>query len=288
MPGASPSASPATGSHAQHEREQRAARRGRARPSELELAGRRSERQGSSDERRDPRADARRVGDRGDDRQMAEEGRRAGRRSTSRWSSSRPTRSASRCPRPSAGVLAEILVEDGSDVEVGAVIGRIEEGAGAAASPRRPKAGREGAGAGRGQRPARGGRRAGARDGAGRAQRPSGDGAAQAGPAARKLAAEKGIDLAEVPADRPQGQRHQGRRDRRPGRQGARRRRAAGAPPWSPHPAAEPAPAPRPARRPRGAGPDDPAPEADRRAAQGGAEHRRHADDLQRGRHERR
>ena len=36
-------------------------------------------------------------------------------------------------PAPSAGVLSEILVEVGSDVSVGAVIGRIEAGAAPAA-----------------------------------------------------------------------------------------------------------------------------------------------------------
>ena len=36
-------------------------------------------------------------------------------------------------------------------------------------------------------------------------QTAGGDGAAQAGPAARKLAAEKGIDLAAVPATGPKG-----------------------------------------------------------------------------------
>ena len=43
-------------------------------------------------------------------------------------------------PAPSAGVLSEILVEVGTDVEVGAVIGRIEAGAGAAAKPAAVKA----------------------------------------------------------------------------------------------------------------------------------------------------
>src|SRR5215217_2127523 len=38
-------------------------------------------------------------------------------------------------PAPSAGVLSEILVEVGTDVSVGSVIGRIEAGDGKAAAP---------------------------------------------------------------------------------------------------------------------------------------------------------
>ncbi len=38
-------------------------------------------------------------------------------------------------PAPDSGVLAEILVDEGADVEVGAVLGRIAAGAGAAAGP---------------------------------------------------------------------------------------------------------------------------------------------------------
>ena len=91
-------------------------------------------------------------------------------------------------PSPSAGVLSEILVEVGSDVSVGAVIGRIEAGeepAGKAARGSAPK-------------PT-------AAPAAAAPAAPPGDGAAQAGPAARKLAAEKGLDLAEVPATGPKG-----------------------------------------------------------------------------------
>jgi 2-oxoglutarate dehydrogenase E2 component (dihydrolipoamide succinyltransferase) len=91
-------------------------------------------------------------------------------------------------PAPSAGVLSEILVEVGSDVSVGAVIGRIEAGAAPAAKAApAPAAKAEPAPA-----PAA-------------APAPAGDGAAQAGPAARKLAAEKGVDLATVPPTGPKG-----------------------------------------------------------------------------------
>src|SRR5215475_5470274 len=38
-------------------------------------------------------------------------------------------------PAPAAGVLSDIAAKDGSTVAVGALLGRIEEGAGAAASP---------------------------------------------------------------------------------------------------------------------------------------------------------
>ena len=80
------------------------------------------------------------------------------------------------------------------------------------------------------------------------AARAGGDGAAQAGPAARKLAAEKGLDLAAVAGHRPQGQRHQGRRGRRPGRKAlaaaepaARRGRRSGRRQRRPRPPAPPA-----------------------------------------------
>ncbi len=43
-------------------------------------------------------------------------------------------------PAPAAGQLAEVLVAEGTDVEVGTVIGRIEEGAGAAAPEPKPAA----------------------------------------------------------------------------------------------------------------------------------------------------
>jgi 2-oxoglutarate dehydrogenase E2 component (dihydrolipoamide succinyltransferase) len=95
---------------------------------------------------------------------------------------------------PAAGVLSEILVEVGGDVAVGAVIGRIEAGgapaAKAAAAPK-PEAAAKAAPAPAAPAPA---------------DAPAaGDGAAQAGPAARKLAAEKGLDLATVAATGPKG-----------------------------------------------------------------------------------
>ena len=148
---------------------------------------------------------------------------------------------------PSAGVLAEILVEVGGDVAVGAVIGRIEAGEGKAAAPAKVEAP---AAKAAGPWPRAGPPADPRRPRLTRARRTApprrlrGDGAAQAGPAARKLAAEKGVDLAAVPADRPQGQRHQGRRGRRPVRRGPARR-------GSPRPAAAAEPAPAPAARGR-------------------------------------
>ena len=91
-------------------------------------------------------------------------------------------------PAPTAGVLSEILVEVGSDVSVGAVIGRIEAG-GAPAAKAAPAAAAKAEPA---PAPAP-------------AAAPAGDGAAQAGPAARKLAAEKGVDLATVAPTGPKG-----------------------------------------------------------------------------------
>jgi 2-oxoglutarate dehydrogenase E2 component (dihydrolipoamide succinyltransferase) len=109
-------------------------------------------------------------------------------------------------PAPTAGVLSEILVDVGNDVSVGAVIGRIEAGAAAAA----PKAAKEAAkeqalSEGDGppspmSAPARAMEKAEAQ------QAPRGDGgAAQAGPAARKIAEEKGVGLAAVAPSGPKG-----------------------------------------------------------------------------------
>ncbi len=93
-------------------------------------------------------------------------------------------------PAPAAGRLAEILVEEGTDVEVGTVLGRIEEGAaGEAASMS------EAAAAG-GAPPAA----------VAEAPEVAVSGApAGVGPAARKLAEEKGVDLAKVSGTGPKG-----------------------------------------------------------------------------------
>ncbi len=88
-------------------------------------------------------------------------------------------------PAPAAGRLAEILVEEGADVEVGTVIGRIEEGAAAEVQPAAAPAAEEAA--------------------------PAGEAAVaeaapvKAGPAARKRAAEAGVDLATIAGSGPKG-----------------------------------------------------------------------------------
>ena len=104
-------------------------------------------------------------------------------------------------PAPVAGVLAEISVEEGSDVEVGTVLGKIEEGAEAAAAAKGEKAAApEDEKEAKEEKPAVEPKPAAAAEPA-----KAGDGAAKAGPAARKLAAEKGLDLAEIPATGPKG-----------------------------------------------------------------------------------
>jgi 2-oxoglutarate dehydrogenase E2 component (dihydrolipoamide succinyltransferase) len=85
-------------------------------------------------------------------------------------------------PAPAAGVLAEVLVAAGSDVAVGTVLGRIEEGAAAKGKPAQLRA-----------------------EPAPAKAATVGEGAAKAGPAARKLAAEQGVDLAAIPPTGPKG-----------------------------------------------------------------------------------
>jgi 2-oxoglutarate dehydrogenase E2 component (dihydrolipoamide succinyltransferase) len=92
-------------------------------------------------------------------------------------------------PAPVSGVLAEIKAEEGSDVEVGALLGLIEEGADAPA--KKPEA----APAAKAEKAADG-----PAEPAGK-----GSGADKAGPAARKIAAEKGLDLAGIEGTGPKG-----------------------------------------------------------------------------------
>ena len=142
-------------------------------------------------------------------------------------------------PAPVAGVLSEILVEAGEDVEVGAVIGRIEPGEGASAgearsgrderqgdgAPKRQKdaperepvrasgkdAERDGAPADAGEGPPRiegtgPDGRISADDLRGALDLPAAGGDAErAGPAARRLLAEHGLDPASVRATGPGG-----------------------------------------------------------------------------------
>lgn len=101
-------------------------------------------------------------------------------------------------PAPAAGRLAEVLAPEGTDVEVGAVIGRIEEGAvEAAAAPvaATPKV------APAEVAPVA----AAAAVGAGPGVVAAAAGTVRAGPAARRLAAERGVEISEVPASGPKG-----------------------------------------------------------------------------------
>ena len=122
-------------------------------------------------------------------------------------------------PAPVAGVLAEIAVQEGSDVEVGSVIGRIEAGGAATAAAGSGRATQEPASTGEAtpapKAPAGAGAHAAAKplgdmNPAGAPAAKSTDAAAaegtdKAGPAARKIAEEKGIDLAAVAPTGPKG-----------------------------------------------------------------------------------
>src|SRR5689334_12295885 len=105
---------------------------------------------------------------------------------------------------PASGRLTEVAVNEGSDVEVGAVLGRIEEGAGAAAPA---PASRDVAQApeekvlNEGSGPATAETATANRDLASG----KGGGAEHAGPAARKIAEERGIDLGRVTPTGPKG-----------------------------------------------------------------------------------
>ena len=174
-------------------------------------------------------------------------------------------------PAPAAGTLGEIAAKDGDTVAVGALLGQIKEGAGAPA-----KAAAQG------------------RARTGRKTRREAE--ARAAPAPPKVAAERCAARALGAQDRGrdrhgprQGRRlrqgrprHQGRHDggdrarrsRADAGRAARRRRA-GARAFA-----------RRRRGARGAREDDAAAPDHRAPAQGRAEHRRDAHDLQRGRHE--
>jgi 2-oxoglutarate dehydrogenase E2 component (dihydrolipoamide succinyltransferase) len=89
---------------------------------------------------------------------------------------------------PSAGVLAEIVVPEGDDVAVGALLGRIEEGGEAKLEVAKPAA-----------------REAPAREAPTKAPEAAPAAAGRAGPAARKAATERGIDLAAVTPTGPRG-----------------------------------------------------------------------------------
>ena len=101
---------------------------------------------------------------------------------------------------PASGVLDEVLVEEGSDVAVGTLLGRIAEGAGAQPAAKAPDVAQrpEETVQGEGSGPP-------TVESATANARLAGDGSAQAGPAARKIAGEKGLDLASVTPTGPKG-----------------------------------------------------------------------------------
>ena len=198
-------------------------------------------------------------------------------------------------PSPVAGVLGEQLVEEGDTVEVGAVIARIDENAAAAAAP----ASRACADAPQPTRPHQPGRRRRkCRRCAATRMRPTADASPDdrrrcRAHASRPRCAARCSNIMSIRRS------DQGHRQGRPADQGRRPRRRQGAGsrgPGASRPTAaprRPAAAPPPAagrrrhrRPPRGARQDDAPSPDDRHAAQGGAEHRRDADDVQRRRHD--
>ncbi len=170
-------------------------------------------------------------------------------------------------PAPAAGVLADIAAKDGETVAVGALLGQIKEGAGA--PPRSP--------------PPAGGRPAAKAAEAGRSRAPLPRRAADMplAPSVRKMAAETGVDPAKVAGSGKDGRVTKG------DMMAAIERAAAQPTPVPQTAAAGPRAVAGRRCRARGAREDDAAAPDHRAAAEGGAEHRRHAHDLQRGRHER-
>ena len=138
-------------------------------------------------------------------------------------------------PAPVAGTLSEIKVEEGADVEVGAVLASIAEGDAPAAKPQ--------------QAPAAGPQTAEAEARQGEARVPAGGRNAALSPAVRKLVEDNAVDPARIPATGPKGQITKGDVlefiDKR--------REAGPTPSESPRaPVARPAPAPRPTIVPAG------------------------------------
>ena len=171
-------------------------------------------------------------------------------------------------PAPSAGVLGEIAAKDGETVAVGALLGPINEGA----AGRRGKARRRSA-----AKPLRPPAAAPLPAAAPKAA-PSD---APLAPSVRKLSAESGVDAATVPGSGKDGRVTKG--DMLAAIEKAASAPTAGQPAGRRRPVRAPSPADdRRARRTR----EDDAAAPDHRAApEGSAEHRRHAHDLQRGRH---
>ena len=176
-------------------------------------------------------------------------------------------------PAPAAGTLSEIAAKDGETVAVGALLGQIKEGARRAGRRPRRKPRRRPAEAKAAAKPA---------PAAGRSRRRSPRGDAPLAPSVRKMAAETGMDPAKVEGTGKDGrvtkgdmmaaiERAASRADA--GRAAGRRRAGARA-------------LARRRRRARGTREDDAAAPDHRAPAEGRAEHRRDAHDLQRGRHE--
>ena len=175
-------------------------------------------------------------------------------------------------PAPAAGVLGEIAAKDGETVAVGALLGQIKDGAAprrkAAAPPARAAKPAERAEAARQPQPQ---------------PQPPARPTRRSPPSVRKLAAESGMDASTVPGSGKDGRVTKGdmlaaieRAAAQPTPVAAACRRRAGARAVAGR-----------RRRARRAREDDAAAPDHRAPPQGRAEHRRHADDLQRGRHER-
>ena len=187
-------------------------------------------------------------------------------------------------PAPAAGVLAEIAAKDGETVAVGALLGQIKEGAGAPAAKSATvptgRPGSEDLDHDADQRRRRGAEAPRAAEGGRPARQQA---TCRSPPSVRRIAAESGVDPAAVSGSGKDGRVTKG------DMLAAIERAAAQPTPVAASAAAVQMRAPSPAddavaRRARQ---DEPAAPDHRAPPQGRAEHRRHAHDLQRGRHER-